>query len=77
MFSEKTHLVITKRISRSKFQLLNDELIRPHIHSFHGLEDRSEVDIIQPFSCSSNKSGEHVHVRSQSCSLREDKDEIF
>lgn len=69
MFSEKTYLVITTRILCSKFQLLNDELIRPHLHAFHGLEDCFEVDIIQSFSCSSNKSGEHMDVRSESCSL--------
>lgn len=68
-FSEKTYLVVTKRILCCKLQLLNDELIGPHLQAFHGLEDRFEVDIIQSFSCSSNKSGEHVDVRSESRSL--------
>lgn len=69
MFSEKTYPVISKRISCSKLQLLNDELIGPHLHAFHGLEDRVEVDIIQSFSGSSNESREHVDVWSESCSL--------
>lgn len=68
-FQEETYLVITERILCSKFQLLNDELGGPHLHAFHGLQDRFEVHIIQSFSRSPNKSGEHVAVRSESCSL--------
>lgn len=68
-FQIKLYLVITKRILCSKFQLLDDELIGPHLHALHGLEDGDEVDVIQSFSCSSNKSGEHVHVGSDSCGL--------
>lgn len=70
MFSGKTHLVISERILCSKLQLLNDQLVGPHLHAFHGLEDRSQVDVIPSFSRSSNKSGEHVDVGSESCCLQ-------
>lgn len=69
MFEEETYLVITERILGSKFQLLNDEFSGPNLHAFHGLEDCFEIDIIQSFSRSSNKSREHMAVRSDSCSL--------
>lgn len=69
MLQEETYLVITERILGSKFQLLNDEFGGPNLHAFHSLEDCFEVDIIQSFSRSSNKSGEHMAVRSDSCNL--------
>lgn len=69
MFQEETYLVIAERILCSKFQLLNDEFGGPNLNAFHGLEDCFEVDIIQSFSRSSNKSGEHVAVRSDSRNL--------
>lgn len=58
-----TYLVIVGRIPCGKFQLSNDDFIRPHPHAAHTLEDCFKVDVVQSSSCSANQSGEHLDVR--------------
>ena len=57
------HLVVVGRILWSKLQLLDDDLVRPHLHVAHGFKESFEVDVIQSPRRSANQSWEHLHVR--------------
>lgn len=51
-----THLVIVGRVLRCKFQLSNDDLVRPHPRAAHALQDCLEVDVVESLGCSANQS---------------------